>query len=207
MSTSHESAAHWDATYALGESTRSWFQDRPDQSLRLLDVAEVPPRASIIDVGGGASTLAGALLDRGGTDITVLDISATGLAHARERLGAQAGHVHWIQADVLTWQPERTYHAWHDRALFHFLTTDQAQRQYLLTMDAATTPGSVAVFGCFAPDGPHQCSGLPVTCYGVDDLATRLGRHWKPIEDDREEHHTPDGTPQPFTWAAFRRQP
>ncbi len=81
-------------------------------SLRMLDSAGVSAADAVIDVGGGASPLAGALLDRGFRDITVLDISAAGMQHARHRLGPQAGHVHWLTADVLTWQPRRRYQVW-----------------------------------------------------------------------------------------------
>ena len=93
-------------------------------------------------------------------DLTVLDISATGMQHARDRLGPRADQVHWLTADVLSWHPPRHYQAWHDRAAFHFVTIDEQRQQYLHTLDTATIPGTVAVFGCFAPDGPQHCSGL-----------------------------------------------
>jgi len=61
------------------------------------------------------------------------------------------------------------------------------------------------VFGCFAPDGPGFCSGLPVARYDLPGLASQLGGDWAPITSDTEEHETPKGAVQPFTWAAFRR--
>jgi trans-aconitate methyltransferase len=201
------SAARWDDAYARGDETKSWFQLRPAMSLAMLDAAGVAVRDSVIDVGGGASPLAGALLSCGFRDITVLDISAAGMLHARRRLGPQAEQVQWLTADVLAWRPRRPYRAWHDRAVFHFLTGGQDQRRYLSTLQSATAAGAVAVFGCFALDGPQHCSGLPVTRYGPDELAGRLGSGWTLIAADREEHITPAGTAQPFTWAAFRRQP
>jgi hypothetical protein len=154
-----EASAHWDAAYAHGDDTLSWFEEHPDMSLRMLDSAAVSPAAAPIDVGGGASPLTGALLDRGFRDLTVLDISATGTQYARARLGPRADQVHCLTADVLSWHPERSYLAWHDRAVFHFLTSDGHRRQYLHTLDTATALGAIAVFGCFAPDGPEHCSG------------------------------------------------
>src|SRR5439155_17632456 len=76
-------AARWDEVYAQGDTTCSWFQDAPEMSLRMLDAAGVTPDDSVIDVGGGASPLAGALLGRGFGDVTVLDISAAAMEHAR----------------------------------------------------------------------------------------------------------------------------
>ena len=204
--TADSTVSHWDDTYAAGETTRSWFQQHPGMSLRMFDAAGVQADASVIDVGGGASSLAGALLERGFGDVTVLDISAAGMAYARQRLGARAEQVSWLVADVRTWAPERRYAVWHDRAVFHFLISAEDRAQYLDVLEHATEPDAVAVFGCFAPDGPQYCSGLPVARYGAQDLAGELGSRWTLIAQDREEHRTPAGATQPFTWAALRRQ-
>lgn len=207
MADQAEAAAHWDAAYAQGDDTRSWFEKQPDMSLRMLDAAGVSAADALIDVGGGASRLTGALLDRGFRDLTVLDISAAGMRHARDRLGSRADQVHWLTADVLSWHPQRRYQAWHDRAVYHFLTTGEQRQQYLRTLDAATGPGAAAVFGCFAPDGPQHCSGLPVARYTPAHLACQLGATWQLTGQDREEHITPAGTIQPFTWITLRKQP
>jgi trans-aconitate methyltransferase len=206
MADQAHAAAHWDAAYAQGDDTRSWHEEHPDMSLRMLGSAGVSAADALIDVGGGASPLTRALLDRGFRDLTVLDISAAGMQHARDCLGPRADQVHWLIADVLSWHPPRRYQAWHDRAVYHFLTTDQHQRQYLHTLGTATVPDAIAVFGCFAPDGPQYCSGLPVARYSPAQLARQLGAKWVLISQDREEHITPAGTIQPFTWIALRRQ-
>jgi len=206
MTDQADAAAHWDGAYVQGDDTRSWFEEHPDMSLRMLDAAGVSAADALIDVGGGASPLIGALLDRGFRDLTVLDISATGMQHARDRLGSRADQVHWLTADVLGWHPQRHYQAWHDRAAFHFLTIDEQRQQYLHTLDTATIPGTIAVFGCFAPDGPRHCSGLPVARYSPAQLARQIGTKWLLISQDREEHITPAGAIQPLTWIALQRQ-
>lgn len=171
-------AARWDAAYAQGDDTRSWFEAHPGMSLRMLGSAGVSAADALIDVGGGASPLAGALLDRGFDDVTVLDISAAGMQYARDRLGSRADQVHWLTADVLSWHPGRHYQTWHDRAVYHFLTTAEDRQQYLRTLEAATAPGGIAVFGCFAPGGPQYCSGLPVARYSPAQLARQLRTKW-----------------------------
>ena len=196
---------HWDAAYVHGDTTRSWFQSQPRMMLRMLDAAEISAAHSVIDVGRGASTLVDALLERGHRDLTVLDISATGLHAARRRLGGAATTVDWVVTDLLTWRPRRTYHVWHDRAVFHFLTSPEEQDRYRDTLAAATAPGAVAVFSTFAPDGPTQCSGLPVSRYSPESLAALLSPTWQLLAHDREEHATPTGIIQPFTWAQFRK--
>ncbi len=130
------------------------------------------------------------------------------MRYARRRLGRpQAERVRWLRADVLTWHPQQRYQVWHDRAVFHFLTGSKDQRRYLHTLGSATAASAVAVFGCFALDGPRHCSGLPVARYGPRELAGQLGSGWTLFAQHREEHVTPAGATQPFTWAAFRRQP
>jgi hypothetical protein len=205
MAQQADPAALWNDAYALGDTSRSWFQREPDLSLRMLEAAGVCAADSLIDVGGGASTLVDAVLARGLRDVTVLDVSATGMQYARWRLGTGARQVSWIVADLLAWQPERRYQVWHDRAVFHFLTTARGRQPYLQVLHQAATADAVAVFGCFAPGGPRQCSGLPVARYDPPGLASQLGGTWSLIAEQAEEPVTPAGLVQPFTWAAFRR--
>jgi hypothetical protein len=200
MAASHADASLWDQAYAQGDSTRSWYQTQPTMSLRMLQLAGAQPNDSLIDIGGGAAPLTDALLEQGFTDLTVLDISQTGLGYAQQRLGPAAQGVTWVRADILSWRPERRYHIWHDRAVFHFLTTPIDRQRYLdVLADAVESSGRV-VLGTFAADGPRHCSGLPVARYSPDTLAARLGRGITILATDREEHRTPAGTHQPFTW-------
>jgi hypothetical protein len=206
MQTAIGPAEHWDQTYGHGDTTRSWFQTQAEWSLRMLDRAGVGPADSVIDVGGGSSPLAAALLARGHSSIAVLDVSLVGLHTAQQRLGDAAERIQWLSEDVRTWTPSRRYLVWHDRALFHFMAADQDRDAYLQTLERATMPQrAVAIFATFAPDGPPRCSGLPVTRYGAAELGDVLGERWQIIDEDRELHTTPSGVIQPFTWAAFRR--
>jgi SAM-dependent methyltransferase len=197
---------HWDAVYAArGPDRVSWYQPEPATSLALIDDLNLGDDAAVIDVGGGASSLAARLLERGFTDVTVLDVSAQALELARTALGGGAQRVTWLEQDVLAWSPDRVYDLWHDRAVFHFLV-DRAKRQrYADVLAGALRPGGRAIVATFAVDGPLTCSGLAVARYDADGLASALGPGLRPIATRREEHHTPAGTVQPFTWMALER--
>lgn len=196
---------HWDTVYATKATDEvSWYQRQPSTSHRLLASAS-PAGGSVIDVGAGASTLVDTLLDSGWSDVTLLDVSPTALALVRERLGLQREPVSFVVADVLSWRPARSYDAWHDRAVFHFLTRPDQREQYVATASRAVSPGGVLVVATFAADGPSQCSGLPTSRYDADALASAFAPGFSLEHSEREEHHTPGGAVQPFTWAVLRR--
>lgn len=201
-----ERQEHWRKVYTEKQPDEvSWYQATPAPSLDALDRVGAGPEQSLIDIGGGASTLVDALLDRGWRDVTVLDIAAPALAAAQKRLGQRATVVTWAVADVTTWRPERRHDIWHDRAVFHFLTAPEQRAAYLGALEAGLATGGHAIIATFALDGPEKCSGLPVERYDAAKLAATLGPRFRLVEEWREEHLTPWGSPQAFTWCAFRR--
>jgi SAM-dependent methyltransferase len=194
--------AHWEETYAKKEPDRvSWFQDRPVRSLDLIEAAELEPTAGIIDVGGGASNLAAELLRIGYSDVTVTDISAGALERAREALGPDGLNVHWLQADVRTYDFARTFDLWHDRAVFHFMVTPADREAYLAALRRALAPSGQLVILTFGPAGPTQCSGLPVQRYDIEALQATLGPEFRVLSSGLEAHVTPSGNRQQFLYS------
>lgn len=197
-------AVHWDEVYRRrGARGVSWYQPAPVVSLELVQSLGVAPTTPVLDVGGGASGLADALVATGFEDVTVLDVSAVALAAARSRLG-DPSTVHWVLGDVCSWRPDRRYGLWHDRAVFHFMVEDADRAAYLDALRAAVAPGGAVVVAAFAPDGPEQCSGLPTARYSADELAASLGEELELAAARVEHHTTPAGAVQPFTWVAGR---
>jgi hypothetical protein len=193
-------SAHWDSVYDRRPVTEvSWFQASPTVSLELIGAAKIAEDVPVIDIGGGASTLVDRLLDAGYLEVSVLDIAAPALLAAQTRLGPWALQVHWYSTDVLGWEPPRTYGLWHDRAVFHFLTDPADRDRYRRVLRRALIPGGYVVIGTFAADGPTHCSGLPTSRYAPDQLAAEFA-DFRVVRELREEHHTPAGHIQPFTW-------
>lgn len=199
-----EKTSHWDQVYASKAADDvSWYQPRAEVSLELIQEYGAP--GPLIDVGAGASVLADQLLASGRTDLTLLDVSATGLDETRRRLGDDAGTVSFVVADLLTWRPSRQFTTWHDRAVFHFLTDPVDRHSYVRTVASALAPGGVVVLGTFAEDGPEQCSGLPTARYDADSLAAEFSDGFSVVTTKRELHRTPWGAEQSFTWVVLRR--
>jgi SAM-dependent methyltransferase len=198
----HDERAHWEATYAAKPSDQlSWYEAEPHRSLELIEEAGLERSAAVIDVGGGTSRLAAALLEIGYTDVTVADISSTALERAQAALGSAAGRIDWVQADVRNHDFGRTFDLWHDRAVLHFMVTPEDRSGYLRTLGRSLTPGGQVVISTFGPQGPTRCSGLPVIRYGADALADALGAGFTLRSSHIDVHRTPSGAEQQFLCA------
>ncbi|HJL19618.1 MAG TPA: class I SAM-dependent methyltransferase [Sandaracinaceae bacterium LLY-WYZ-13_1] len=204
-----ERRKHWEYVYEERAPEQvSWHQDTPDSSLALIEHAGVGTDAAILDVGGGASRLVDHLLDRGYTNVAVLDVSDQALRYARERLGDRAEDVAWIRADITDAAFEGRYDVWHDRAVFHFLTEPKERARYREVLGRAVPVGGHAIVATFALDGPERCSGLPVVRYAPEQLRDELSGDalaLELVETWDEDHHTPAGKVQRFVFCRFRR--
>lgn len=197
---------HWEGVYtAKAENQVSWFQETAATSLKLLAYEGIDQNSAVIDVGGGASRLVDALAGQGYTNLTVLDVSGAALAAARARLGSSASRVRWIEADITQWRPADSYDAWHDRAVLHFLTTDDERAAYLRALRQAVRPGGLVIIATFDLDGPEKCSGLPVQRYSPATVAALLGDDFSVLDSRTETHVTPWGSGQKFQFSRFRR--
>ncbi|GAB2651259.1 class I SAM-dependent methyltransferase [Arenimonas aestuarii] len=200
-------SAHWCDVYRKKPAdTVSWYRPRLDMSLRLLEEAGLTPQSRVIDVGGGASTLVDDLLGRGVSQVTVLDLADEALDVARQRLGIRGSRVQWLVADVTRADlPVAAYDLWHDRAVLHFLVNPADAAAYVAQVRRSLAPGGHAVIGGFAPDGPERCSGLVVARRSPEDLASLFGADFSLVGEAKEDHHTPAGSRQAFSWAVLRK--
>lgn len=196
---------HWDEVYSSKRAEEvSWFQREPVQSLELLALDGCLP-ASVVDVGAGESLLVDRLLARGVSDVTLLDVSTEAVARTLDRLGRPES-VRAIVADVTTWRPDRTFVAWHDRAVLHFLVGAADRAAYVRVASEAVAPGGLAVIGVFASDGPESCSGLPVQRFDQPSLVSLFEGSFELVHSADEHHVTPWGGEQHFLWVALRRR-
>lgn len=203
-----QSKDYWDQVYTTkATSGVSWFQEHARQSVQLVAQAGVARDAGIIDVGGGASTLIDDLLDERYTKVTVLDLSEAALAASQYRLGQRADDVTWLVGDITRMElPRHAYDLWHDRAVFHFLTSPQEREAYVQAVLRAVKPGGHVIVATFAEDGPEKCSGLPVVRYSADGLHAEFGAPFTLLQQEREEHRTPFGTVQKFIYCLCRKE-
>lgn len=202
---------HWEGVHSTKDVDGvSWWQDADAVWADLVERTGAGPQAHVVDVGSGSSTLPDALLARGFDDLTLVDLSPTALARTRERLRAHVpdldARLRTVVADVLELELHHRAQVWFDRAVFHFLTDPDDRAVYAATLRAGLAPGGCAVVATFAPDGPEQCSGLPVQRYDADALVAALeAQAWERVLAERRVHRTPWGAQQPFTVVVVRR--
>src|ERR1035437_619853 len=197
---------HWEKIYGeKAPDAVSWYRPHLETSLALIEQAPSGSSASVIDVGGGESTLVDDLLARGYGNITILDISQTAIDANRKRLGKASERVHWLVADITKVDLEPSaYDVWHDRAVFHFLTSPSDRVAYVRQVAYAVKRGGHVIVSTFGPEGPTKCSGLEVVRYDAESLHREFGARFRLVGSSMELHHTPFGTTQQFLYCCFR---
>jgi len=203
------SEGHWESVYKSRPANAvSWYRPHLDISLGLIERAAGSVDASVVDVGGGESTLVDDLIARGYRNLTVLDISRTALDDTRRRLGSAAEHVRWIAADITKVSlPSHGFDVWHDRAVFHFLTSPEDRSAYVRAVRGSVRPGGYVIVSTFGPDGPARCSGLDVVRYDAQALHGEFGAGFRLVDASQELHYTPWGTAQQFLYCYCVRAP
>jgi 2-polyprenyl-3-methyl-5-hydroxy-6-metoxy-1,4-benzoquinol methylase len=197
---------HWEKIYRdKGPDAVSWYRAHLETSLGLIEKAACERGASIIDVGGGESTLVDDLLACGYQNITVLDISQTAIDVTKRRLGPASDRVKWITANIANAEfAANAYDLWHDRAVFHFLTAMEHRVAYVRQVARAVKPGGHVLVSTFSPEGPTKCSGLEVVRYDAESLHAEFGVRFRMLESVKELHNTPFGSTQQFLYCLCR---
>lgn len=197
---------HWDDIYGRKKfSEVTWFQPELSVSLGLIDALKLPKESHILDAGGGASTLADKLLERGYQNISVMDLSQNALEQSKNRLGDKSANITWLVGDVTTYDFKEKFDLWHDRAVFHFLTDKSDQEKYLKNLVSSLKSAAYFIISTFAEDGPLKCSGLEIVRYAKEDLVSKFSPYFELVDFKKETHVSPGGMEQKFNYWVFKR--
>lgn len=154
-------------------------------------------------MGGGSSALAAELAGAGFGPVLVVDLSEAALKRSRAKAAGARG-VAWKVADVTAAPELGRFDLWHDRAVFHFLTSPAARSRYVELARETVPAGGKAIVATFGPAGPDSCSGLPVARYDAAALAAELPG-FRLLHSHLSTHRTPFGAAQQFLWTVFER--
>lgn len=135
--------------------------------------------------------------------VLVVDVSVAAVSRSRDLAAGRSG-ISWMVADVTTLPDLGSFDVWHDRAVFHFLTSPDDRARYTRLARETVRSGGRAVVATFGPDGPASCSGLEVVRYDAASLAAEL-EGFRLLHSHLSAHATPWGAEQQFLWAVFER--
>jgi cyclopropane fatty-acyl-phospholipid synthase-like methyltransferase len=198
---------HWENVFSTKtEKEVSWYQDYPSTSMEVIESLNLPKNAAIIDIGGGDSYLIDALLEKGYTNLYLLDISAKAIERIQARLAERAKNVKFIVSDVLDFQTDITFDLWHDRASFHFLTEEKEIKNYSENVAKYISTEGNMIIGTFSENGPKKCSGLDITQYSEEKMKAVFGSIFDLQTCFTHDHTTPFETIQNFIFCTFKKK-
>ena len=201
----YDAKEHWESIYQAKKPDEvSWYQEKPETSLKLISETNVDKDAKIIDIGAGASKLVDNLLTLGFRNITILDVSSSALNIAKKRLGDKANNVKWVVSDLREFETNDKYDLWHDRAVLHFLTEKEDIGRYVKKVRQLLKSSGYLIISTFSENGPKKCSGLDIKQYSEDSVK-KLFNDFEHIKSFEEEHLTPWGASQIFIFNVFRK--
>jgi cyclopropane fatty-acyl-phospholipid synthase-like methyltransferase len=197
---------HWEKVFATKkENEVSWFQPIPETSIEIFESHNLPKDAPIIDVGSGDSHFIDYLVNKGYRNIYALDISTNALERLKKRLAGNASRVTFISSDILELDTEQTFSYWHDRAVFHFLSTEKQVQSYVSLVKKKVRAGGKMTVATFSESGPQKCSGLEIRQYSDQALNKVFENDFEKIKCINTDHSTPFGTVQNFTFCTFKK--
>lgn len=198
---------HWENIYNTKDTQQvSWYQKVPETSLKLIDQLHTSKSDKIIEVGCGDSYLGDHLLQKGYTDITLLDISHSALNAIKKRLSNVPSRISYVCSDILNFEPQHKFTLWHDRAVFHFLTEKKDQEKYIDKAASCIISGGHLIVATFSDNGPDVCSKLKVQQYSETELQESFKNDFSVVECFSENHVTPSGDVQNFQFCIFKHK-
>ena len=198
--------SHWENIYSSkNEDGVSWFQEYPQTSIDLIEKYSINKSISIIDIGSGRSRILKNLMENEYEDLTYLDISQEACSKSKISLGNKQDLVQWYVANILDFNTDNNFSIWHDRAVFHFLTSREDIEKYKQVALKNILKGGYLILGTFSQNGPEKCSGLSVSRYSTESLKEIFNPEFKMIESFTIDHKTPFNTTQNFLFSIFKK--
>ena len=193
--------SHWEKIYSEKSPQEvSWTQEIPETSIEFFNEFKLSKTSPIIDIGGGESKFVDFLLAEGYQNISVLDISENALKRAKDRLGEKSKNIEWNVCNINDFNPKKKYALWHDRAVFHFLTSNVEINRYV---ENVKQNSENFIVGTFSTSGPKKCSGLEISQYDKNLLSKLFEESMTINKVEYINHITPFETTQNFIFCSF----
>ena len=210
VSKTEETRTYWNNVYLKSEvKNLGWFEKISEPSLQLIQKCNLKSDDKILDIGSGATTLIGSLIDNGYSNITALDISHVALDIAKENLDpGKADQVKWVVDDItdlLHLNSDEPFKLWHDRTVLHFLTDKGSQSAYLSNLKKFVANKGYVIIAVFSLRGAKKCSGLDVKNYDAVMLHNFIGNEFELLDSFDYNYIQPSGNSREIVYTLFKR--
>lgn len=198
---------HWNAIYEhKSEQKLGWYEEDLSQSFKFIQLIPDYKKATIFIAGAGTSTLVDRLHEQGNT-LILNDISNAALNKLQNRLGETNKH-QWLCYDISQALPKNTatVDVWIDRAVLHFLLTEEAIQGYFKNVQKIVKQGGFVLLAEFSIIGAKQCAGLEVHRYSLTEMQQRLGNSFTLIKAEDYNYINPFGDKRPYLYALFQKK-
>lgn len=198
---------HWNEIFSTKVDPQlGWFEKDATQTIKFLAMVPQLSEATVFIPGAGTSVLVDELLPRC-SHLFLNDISDEALAKLRNRIqgGDKVTSIHHDISKPLG-KKGLTADIWVDRAVLHFLLTEEQITGYFDNLRAVVKPGGHILLAEFAPDGAPKCAGLELHRYSVEEMSARLGADFSMVEQERYVFVNPFGEPRPYNYALYLRR-
>jgi len=201
---------HWSNAYTgVNIETLGWYEKESLPTLELILASEVSKKATILNIGAGASTIIDSLVEKGFTSLIVNDISSCAMSNIKARLGEKADKIQFITDDIVNpkqLQDIEKVDLWNDRAVLHFFTEEKDQKAYFDLLNTKVKKGGFVILAEFNKQGAKSCSGLNVKQYNAESLQTFLGSEYSLLKSFNYDYEMPSKKIRKYVYTLFQRE-
>lgn len=200
---------HWNSAYLKNQTENlGWYEEKPEQTLALIQETKLPKNATILNVGAGSSSLIDNLVEEGFSNIIANDLSNESLKPLKLKFDKN-NKVEFIVDDLLNpskLNKLKNIDLWNDRAVLHFFLNKEEVTAYFNLLKMVLKPKGFVIIAVFAKNGADKCAGLPLKKYDVKMLEDELGNDFELKKSFNYTFVNPFGGERPYIYTLFQRK-
>lgn len=194
---------HWNSIFTnKTDQELGWYEKDVSQTLKFIIPFQVS-NPTVLITGAGTSHLVDKLAAEN-CDLILNDISHEALTKLEQRVGSH--NKEYLCADISKpLELGQEIDLWIDRAVLHFLLSEQDITQYFKNLKANVKAGGYVLLAEFSKSGAPKCAGLELHRYSIDELVERMGDDFTLVSAEEYTFKTPNNLERPYVYAYFKR--
>ncbi len=200
--------SHWDQIFEQKHNAQlGWFEPDFYQTFKFIEPLHLTAQHKVFLPGIGTSHIAQQLAKLG-CQLILNDISQTAINTTKQGLIEQEVNqqAQFIQQNIA--EPlslDLPVDLWLDRAVLHFLRTEQEIQGYFNNLKNNLKVGGHVLLAQFSSTGANKCAGLELTQYNIEMFKQRLGESFSLETHENYTFINPFGQERPYIYGFFKR--